>query len=120
MGKNIIDTSFVFDSKNVVHTRTFDDAKALAKAIREQFPAWSDVDVDIRRVYGCWEQHEEETCFRFNCRNDGHICWGYCSYEYYLREGKNIIEFNDLISVADLGEIYCEYSDLNAAVAALF
>lgn len=114
-----IDTSFVFDHNNVVHVQTYQEAIELTLAVREKFSNWGEYEDDPRTVYGCWTQHEEETCLRFNYR-DGVIHWGYCHYGFYLKEGKHIIQFDELLNVADYGEIHSGNVDFDAAVAALF
>lgn len=67
----------------VIHCKTQEDAMVL---VNQYY-----MPTEFVSVY--WYTYRENTCYFFTNQNT----WMYCSKNYYLREGHEVIEFEDLI-----------------------
>lgn len=119
-----IDLSFINQSQIVVHTKNKSDAVKLIESVRKNYPhCFSEDSASV--MIGVWSRHKGDTAYRFRLRpatesvKEAIIC-GYCYTEWYKAEGYNVIEFEDLITGKDLGEINFEFSSKADALSALF
>ena len=113
-----IDTSFLKNDCTVIWCRTKKEAEILYEnviafdtSIRPQLKP--KIEMFSR------EKDEEGMGFRFSHTRDG-LMVGYSNMWYYRKHGYTVLELDSLVINMDFGQIESGYSNLDAAVAALF
>lgn len=113
-----IDVSFLDNKSTVIWCKTKEEAYDLYENVIAR-----DRSIDARlapKVRGFDQEKDEEGMgYRFEHFDYG-LDVGYGSMWYYRTHGYNIVEFEKLIINDDLGQIESGYSNLDAALAALF
>lgn len=113
-----IDTSFLQNSCTVIWCKTKEEAQDLYENVILREPSVKDrLKPKVLRFER--EKEADGLGFRFE-RYNNRIDIGYGSMSYYRRMPYKIIEFSGLIANIDLGQINNGYSNVDAAIAALF
>lgn len=113
-----IDTSFLQNSCTVIWCKTKEEAQDLYENVILCDPSM-DARLKPKVLRFDREKEADGLGFRFE-RYDNRIDVGYGSMSYYRRKPYNIIEFSSLIANLDFGQINNGYSNVDAAIAALF
>lgn len=112
-----VDFSFMHDHKVVIHCETKRESDELIDAIAERF------GVDEERACDWkvnWNKYRELTCHRFSLYGKNTISYGFCNVEWYINDGKKIIECSSLTHEVDYGEIDSGFCSNTDALLALF
>ena len=80
------------DRKIAINCRTKEEARKLYENAINGFEILND-----SLFIHWWEAYKENTCYRFNSKNDNNkIVWGYCKKSYYEEKDYKIITLDDL------------------------
>lgn len=111
-----VDLSFMYDHNVVIHCETKKQSDELIEAIVNYFDVYEDRACDWRVT---WNKYKKSTCHRFNLHDDGTITYGFCNIEWYIGDGKRVVEYSTLTTVIDYGEIESGFSSNADALYAL-
>lgn len=82
----------IIDKKIAINCRTEEEARKLYDNAINGFEI-----LDDSLFIHWWEAYKENTCYRFNSKNDNNkIVWGYCKKSYYEEKDYKIITLDDL------------------------